>query len=513
MNNSRTYNSLLNFTISLIIQAITLIVTFINRTYFIHILNADYLGINGLFTNILTILSFTELGLGSAIIYSMYKPVQEDNIVKIAALFNFYKSAYRIISVTIFILGILITPLLPNIISEEPAILEDIKVIYILFLVNTVASYSLAYTKSLFTVYQKEYVNVLIERISHIICVIFQIIFLYITHNYIGYLLIQIVATITGNIIIYFWCNRKFKNIVKLKKEKLEKFEFENIFENIKSMMFYKVGSIVLNATDNIIISKILNISLVGISSNYIFIVNTIESIISKALNSIVASIGNLNASNSVKVKEKVFKELNFCVYWLYGFCSIELSILLNKVIIIWIGNEYLINNYWSVLAIILNFYIFGTNFVPSNYRVTMGYFKEARFTPIYASLINIILSVFLGKYIGLFGIYIATSFSRLVTFGIVDPVTILRKGLNLNPLKFYINQIKFFIITIINGLICYYIINIFKFYGFFGLLLNFIIIALLSNTVYFIIYFRTEEFKSVKLRFIKLGGSIKKWL
>lgn len=502
MSESRTKNSVKNFTISLAIQIVTLIVTFVNRTVFIRILNADYLGINGLFTNILTILSFAELGLGSAILYSMYKPVREGDTYTLSALYNLYKKAYRIIATVILIVGLLVVPIIPLIINEQPDISENIRLIYVLFLGNTVCSYLFAYSKSLFTVHQRDYINVIIERSAHIACVLVQLVFLYFTHNYIGYLCIQICTTLIGNLVIFLWCNIKYSVITKDRTARLEKTKVSEVFSNIRSIMFYKVGSVILNATDNIIITRILSVTIVGICSNYTLLISTVEALLSKALNTIVASIGNLNASNSSESKQRVFRELNFCVYWIYGFCSIELAVLLNKVIIIWLGSNYVIDSYWSVLALILNFYIFGTNFGPSNYRVTMGFFKEARTTPIIASIINIVLSVLLGRKIGLFGIYIATSISRIFTFGIVDPITVSRKGLDCSPKDFYIRQILALAVTLGNGLLCFSVIKYVPLTGLLGLIIDAILIAAISNVIYVLVYFKTAEFKSVYKRF-----------
>lgn len=504
MSESRTKNSAKNFTISIAVQIVALIATFVNRTIFIKILNSDYLGVNGLFTNILTILSFAELGLGSVILYGMYKPTRDGDTQKLSALFNFYKKAYRIIAVVILFAGLLVIPFLTYIIDEEPQIVEDIRLVFFLFLGNTVCSYLLSYSKSLFTAYQKDYVNVLIERSAHIICVCVQLVFLWITHNYIGYLIIQILATFLGNLVISLYCKYKYSDIVSDRRATLDKNEIKDTFVNIRSIFFYKIGSVVLNATDNIIITKIIGVTVVGVCSNYTLLIGTVEALLFKGLSTIVASIGNLNASNSYEAKRKVFEELNFCVYWLYGFCSIELAVLLNKAIFVWLGSSYVIENYWCVLALVLNFYIFGTNFGPSNYRVTMGYFKEARFTPVFASIINVTLSIILGYKWGLLGIYISTSIARIFTFGIVDPITVLRKGLNTRLSYFYYRQFLALLITIVNGLICYKVISYINISGLLGLVIDAIVIAVVANAFYVVVYFNTKEYKSVFQRFSK---------
>jgi len=507
MSNSRTRNSIRNFGISMGAQIIALTATFINRTIFIRILNADYLGIDGLFTNILMILSFAELGIGSAVIYSMYKPVLQRDSRQVGALLNLYRSAYRIIAIVIFMTGLALTPFLHIIIEKQPAIKENLQLLYWLCLGNTVSSYLFSYRKALFTANQKEYVNVAIERSIRIGMTAVQLIFLYLTHNYIYYLSIQIVSTLLCNLILHFLARKKFPEVFFYKDEKMEPSEVKKIFKNISAIFCYKIGSVVLNATDNIIITKIIGLSIVGVCSNYTLLINTVESVLSRALNSIVASIGNLNATDDKTAKLEVMNQLSVCVYWIYGFCSIELALLLSDTIGVWLGSDYILNSTVVVFALVLSFYIYGTNFVPSNYRVTMGYFRDARLIPLFAALLNIVLSVLLGMRWGLFGVYISTSIARILTFGIVDPITVLKKGLSVGAKKFYFRQAMFFALTVANGLVCKLVISQIPIAGFGGLLVDGTVIAVMSNTIFFLVFYRTKEFKAVLKR---LRGALK---
>lgn len=502
MRKSRTRNAIINLLVGGGLQTLYLLISFASRTVFIHILNADYLGVNGLFNNILTILSFSELGIGSAIIYNMYKPTRCGNFEEISALLNLYRKAYNLIAVIVSIIGLLIIPFLPYIIQESVDIQESLSIIYLLFLANTVSSYLFSYRKALFTADQEDYIITIIEKFTQIIFIILQLVFLYFTHNFYIYLSFQIIATLISNIIVYFCAGKKYTVIINNTQAKLQKSQTKKIMGDISALFCYKIGVISLNATDNILISKMINITVVGISSNYTMIVNALETIISKAFFGVVASIGNLNSTDNVAEKKQVFDELTTFAYWLYGFCSIELILLLNETIAIWAGTQYILPDFKSVIALVLTFYVFGSNYIASNYRQTLGYFKEARLVPAIAAVLNIIISIVLGKIWGLFGIYMGTFITRVLTFGICDPIIVYKKQFKINVFSYYIKQASFFCLTIINTIVCGYIISYISIDGILSLFIKAIIIAIIANMIYVITLLRTQSFRSLLLRF-----------
>ena len=503
MSSSRIDNSKKNLIISGSAQVVTLIVTIVSRAVFVRILNADYLGVNGLFSNVLSILAFSELGISSAIIYSMYKPVLNDDKEVIAGLLNLYKKAYRLVAVFIATVGVIVTPLIPKIINGTPDITENLMVVYWLFLANTVCSYLFSYRKALFTVYQKEYVNVLIDRGLHALISIVQLIYLFYTHDFYGYLIILIIETLTINYTIHFKAGRKYKELIDSSAQ-ISKEKKKNVFSNIYNIFFYKIGSTVLTSTNNIVISKLLSITVVGIYSNYLLIITTLESILSKALNSIVASIGNLNATDDNKGKISVLNELSLVIYWIYGFCSIELYILLDNTISLWVGDSYLFNSKLVVFAAILSFYVFGTNFVASNYRVTMGFFKEGKWIPLIAAMLNIVLAVSLGLKYGIVGILFATSIARLITFGLFDPIIVHIKGLHTNTRRYYLRQFYWFCVTLLTGWLCTVlseVIDKIDVHLAFIWIIKAITTAIITLVVFWVFSLRTKEFASLRVR------------
>ena len=380
MEKSRTKNTVRNVKTGAIVQIINKLMAFIVRTVFIQMLNSEYLGVNGLFTNILTILSFTELGIGTAIIFNMYKPIANDDKEKIKSLMKLYKKCYTIIGCVVFILGLLIIPFMGLIVKDAPNIKENINLIYILFLFNTASSYFFTYKKSIISAYQQQSIINNIDSIFYLSKSIFEIIFLILTKNYIVYLLIQILGTLIENIILAIKADKMFPFIKEKDVKKLPKEEKESIFSNVKSLVVYKFGTVIMNGTDNVLISSLVNVSTVGLCSNYTLIIQSVKSVIETALNGVTASVGNLNTSGDVKRKKEIFYQLTFINYIIYSFCAIAFIVLLNPFIKIWLGDSYVLQLGVSI-ALAVNFLIEGLRNPGYIYRTTLGLFEKGKKT------------------------------------------------------------------------------------------------------------------------------------
>ena len=452
--NTRTKNVIRNILVGEFAQIITLILNFFNRTVFIKLLNAEYLGINGLFSNILTVLSFAELGIGSIIGFNLYKPLAEKDTVSIKKYMLFYKKAYNLIALSVLVLGILLIPFLPYTINQAPNIDENLVILYLLFLANTVISYFNVYKKSLLAADQKEYIVIVFHRIINCFQLLMQCIFLFLTHNYIIYLLIQIFCTFIDNLIISLLANKMYPYLKEHKINiKIDKSDIKTFFINIKAVAIKKFGAIILDGTDNIIISSILNLSIVGVYSNYTMIINAVGLITSQITNALTASVGNLNAVETQNKKESVFNEIFLLSAFIFGFCTLEIFFLINPFIKIWIGENYLLSQA-SVMVILLNLYLTNMSHATYSFRYTSGLFRDYQYTPFVASIINIILSILLGKKLGIFGVIIATSISRLLTYFWVDPLVVYKKVFNKNVREYFLNFFIYFSVTVIIGLI-----------------------------------------------------------
>lgn len=501
---SRTKNSAINVSIATISKFIYLIMNFVSRTIFIKILGTEYLGINGLFTNILTILSFAELGIGNAIIFKLYKPIADEDSERIKTLLHFYKRAYYLIGIFILTVGIAIIPFLEKIVKDAPNIDESISFIYFLFLLNTSISYFFTHKKSIVIGYQKEYVINLVDLIIKFIQNVLQIIFLYLTHNYIVYLLLQITATIFDNIIVSIVANKMYPYIIEKKYTKLDKKEQKNIFSDVKSLVLYKLGYVLSNGTDNIIISVFLGVTPVGLLSNYTIITTAITTLLSSAFNSITASVGNLNTIKEKQKKESVFYQILLISFYVYGYISIALILLINDFITIWLGENYLLG--MSIcIALGFNLYIDGMRYVNYTFRNTLGLFKKGRFVPLISSVTNIVLSLILVNYFGMFGVLIATGLTRLIILTWYDPYLIHKNEFRTSSVRYYKVYMYYLIIAILTFIINYYITIHISINCVLGFIIKGVIITFVTVIIFILTTFKIKEFKETKERLINI--------
>lgn len=503
MEENRTQNTIRNVKTGAIVQMVNKVMAFVVQTVFIMMLNTEYLGVNGLFTNILTVLSFAELGIGTAIIFSMYKPVAEQDKEKIKSLMLLYKKAYNIIGVTVFLLGLCVIPFMSIIIKEAPSIRENLNLIYILFLLNTSISYFFTYKKSIIYAHQKQSIIDNINSIFYLIKSLLLILFLVLTRNYIVYLVIQIIITLVENVIIAIKANKLYPYLKEKSVKRLEKEEQTSIFVNVKSLIVYKLGSVIMNGTDNILISSMISVGVVGLCSNYVLIINSIKSIIFSALNGVTASVGNLNAVGEPKQKEKVFYQITFIDYIVYSFCAVAFIVLLNPFITLWLGEKYLLGMAVPI-ALAVSFYIDGLRNPGFTYRTTLGLFKKGKATPYIGAITNIVFSILLCKIFGVAGIFIATSIAQLLSYSWIDPYLIHKYEFKTSVKKYYKKYFYYTMVFIVCVILTLIIANFIQLEGVIGLLLKGIVVCLVPNVVNLVCFKNTEEFQELKKKFIR---------
>ncbi len=490
----RIRNSLKNIVTGLLGQLIVTITGFISRTVFIQTLGTTYLGIGGLFSNILTLLSFAELGIGQAIIFSLYKPIAENDEEKICSLMKLYERVYKFLFVFVLVVGLLLLPILPFIIRDIESI-PNIRIIYALFVVNSAVSYLLAYRSSFITACQKNYIINYVSFACNVLMCVSQVITLLIFKNYFVYLGVQMIFGIIPNIIIYFYSEKIFPFLKRKNISPLSQGELKTITDNVKALIMYKIGTLALNSTDNIIISSFVGINTVGIYSNYTLLTSTIGGFLSSIFNNLTASIGNLNAKETDEQKLFVFQVINLATFWFYTVCSVCLFICMTPFIHVWIGDEYVLPMSAS-LIITLNVYIGGMLFAPFNFRQTMGIFVEGRWRPIISAIINIVSSIVFVKWWGLVGVLWGTAVARLTTNVWFDPYLVFKRGMHTSPIPYYIDYIKKGILLILIAVLCWILTKPIPNLNILWVLLKCSISFGVSNVVIFICYFREKEFK-----------------
>ena len=442
MELSRTKKGARNAVFNVSGVILNILCSFIIRTVFIYTLGKAYLGINGLFTNILSFLSLAEMGIGTSIIYCLYKPVAENDIQKIKELMNFYKTAYRYIAVVVALAGIVIMPFLEWLIYDKPDIPESLYVIYALYLVNSVASYFFIYKKSLLIAHQKEYIVSIINIIYYVVMNGLQVAALIVFKNFFAYLIIQILSSIANNIVVSIICDKKYPYIID-NKEKLGKQERTRIFDDVKALIIYRVASIILNSTDNLVISKGVGLIEVGLYSNYYLVTRAVYNLIRQAISALTASIGNLNVTQDTDKKELVFRATTFLASLLYGTAAVIFYVVLDKFIALWLDETFLFDRK-IVIIIIINFYLTGMSGIYNILRATFGLFVQGKMRPLLSSIINIILSVALVKPLGVLGVFIGTAVALTSINFWYDPYIVYKCALKRDYKMFLINNILY---------------------------------------------------------------------
>lgn len=496
----RSENSIKSVITATVTSVVTIIIGFITQSIFVRTLGNEYLGINGLYTNILSMLAIAELGFGSAIIVNLYKPIANGNIEKIKTLMYFYKKIYRIIAVIVAILGIILLPFLKYIVGDI-SININIQFIFVLYLVDTVISYLLTYKRSILQANQKNYIINVIHFGYVVIMNILQTIYLIIFKEFVGYLIIKIVCRLLENIIISIIADIKYSYIKSKDIKPVSKRLKQSIYIKVKGLIFHKISGFIVLGSDNIIISmtKNLGVGVVGLYSNYYMIISALNNLFSQIFTSLTASVGNLLVeANNLKIKS-IYKSTLLLNSWLYSFAAISIFFISVPFVKIWLGNEYVLSQA-VVLALVINFYINGMRKTYNTFKEAAGVFYEDRYVPVVESIVNIIVSIFLANIIGLVGVFIGTIASNMVLFVFSFPKFVYKKILH-GEIKDYIKEnLQYAVMFAVSFIITYVFIQFVKITNNYLLVLIYGIICLIiPNLIFFIVKHKTDEFKYYK--------------
>ena len=421
---------------------LTILLNFAVRTIFIHCLNEAYLSVNGLFSNILTVLSLAELGFGSAMVYRMYAPVAVKDYQKTAALLYFYKKIYAIIGAVIFGLGLCVIPFMDDIIKDKPDV-SGLTLYYILYLINTTISYWFAsYKASVLYADQKEYIKTNVQNAMSILQSAVQIVLLLIFRKYLLYLLVQLGCNTILNLYVAYLVDKRYPQIREYRDARLTSDERRQIKKDAEALVLSRFGHVVLNGTDNIIISAVVGVLWVGRLSNYTLICDSVTSVLCQITAAITGSLGNFFATEDKHAGYALFKKVEFLNFWLYGFSFLALVTLLDPFVQIWAGGRFVLGLPISI-AIAINFFVAGYMNTLWVFRSTIGLFKQGKFRPILVALFNIVLSIFLGTKWGVFGVLFATFLSRAAISLWYDPIVLHKYGFGVSCKPYFVRYLK----------------------------------------------------------------------
>lgn len=496
----RTENVIRNINVALICQAANTILGFVSRSFFISMLGKTYLGLNGVFSNILTVLNFAELGIGTAIVYNLYQPLKDHNEKKVSTLVNFYRNAYLVIGCVIACVGLLLTPFLTYLIKEQPEVKENISLLYILFLSSTVVSYFNAHKKSLLSADQKQHVTNIYHQLVHTVQIILQMIILLLTREYILYLLIQIVCLIVENILVSKKADKLYPFLKNYRKNKIEKDLYVSIKKDVGALTIYKLNSAIIHGTDNILITALQSdgVQAVGLYANYTLITETLNTILGIITNALTPSIGNLNTEKDINKKEQIFYTTLYVCSWAYGLACAGIMALSDRFISSWIGSEFILDKA-VVFAIVLQLYIRSVHYAAYTYRVTCGLFVQSKYVPILTSLLNIGLSIYLGMKFGLFGILFATSIARILTVGISDPYLVYKYVFRKSVKAYYKRYILYAVLVVLAYYLAELTAGFVSINGWYGFILSGMIFVIVFNAFFIACTIKSPEFSYVR--------------
>ena len=485
MEESRVKNTSKNIIYAFIFEVIKILLVFIGRIVFVKKLGVAYLGINGLFSNILGVLSLADLGMATVLMYALYEPLAKKDEIKIKKYMNYFKKIYNIIALTVTIIGISLIPFLKYLVNL-PDNMPDIYVYYILLLLNTVISYLFVYKTTLVSADQKMYLLNKYDIIFQFILFVMQLAILIFTSNFALYLGANVVCSLISNI-IKVKCTEKIYPFLKNKDHlELDLNEKKTIFNNLKSLFLYKIGGVIQNNTDNILISVMVGTIVVGYYANYSTIILSITTFITMVFSSLKASMGNFVVNENKSSQLKMFNILEIYNFWLVGFCTICFLILIPDFISICFGKEYVLGIGLLICAC-LNFYTSNIRQTIWTYRETTGIFQKTKYITIVTSIINIILSVILGYYFGLEGIIGATVIARLIYAWWKEPQILFKNYFKESPKNYYVNYIKRILLLIIIFIIINSVCNLLYINNVYML---FIFKALMCISITFLVFY-----------------------
>lgn len=476
---------------------VILIMNFIQRTAFIWILGKTLTGVNSLYSGILSMLSMAELGIGTALNYSLYKPVANKDYEKIKSYMRFYKKAYMAIAAVITVIGLALVPFLP-ILTKNPQNVtsRELTVYYLIFLFNTVTTYFVAYKYSLVNAEQRNYIQTNINTITKIVTVTAQIVILFLTKNFLVYLLTQSAIELVQKIFVSRYLNKLYPYLLDKNVKKLEKEETDVVVNKTKALMCHKIGDVARLQTDSLIISSFIDVGVNGVVDNYNYIITYVSNFVNIIFNSVLSGFGNLVATESKEKQYNVFKVYRFFACWLYGFATIGFWYMLTPLVgNLWLTDEWTIGQ-GVVTLILIDFYFKGGRVVLANFKIAAGVFEKDRYLALIQGGVNLVLSIGLVQIIGLPGIYVGTVVSGIMA-NLIQPVIVYHDCFDRKSITYFVDSVKYIAVIMVIGCLLYPIGELLlKQVTFLTFGAMCVVIAVVYNGIFLLIFHRTEEFK-----------------
>ena len=468
----------------------------------IYFMGVQYLGLNSLFSSILQVLNLAELGVGSAMVFSMYKPIVDDDKDTICALMKLYKVYYRFIGLVIAVIGLILLPFIPKLINGDVPNGINIYVLYLLNLGATVLSYWLfAYKNSLLQAHQREDITSKVTLLTNTIQYSLQLVILIFIKNYYLYVIVILFTQALTNIVRAVIVTKLYPDY---KPEgKLDKKVIKEINHRIRDLFTSKLGGVIVNSVDTIVISAFLGLTVLAIYQNYYFILTSIIGFVTIIFNSCIAGIGN---SIIVETKEKNFNDLNkftFIISWIGGFCTTCFLCLFQPFMDVWVKKESLKLDFSVVICFCIYYFVFEINQLLCAYKDSAGMWHEDRFRTLVTALSNLVMNLIMVQFWGVYGVILSTVLSTLfigMPWLLHNLFTVLFEK---SQLKIYLRKLFFYVFVVFCGCVLTYLLclQLPIMSKWMILIIRAIICCIIPNVIYFVVYIKKQEFKdSIKL-------------
>ena len=492
---SRTKNASRNIFFGVILKAYQILVAFFIRTAMIYLMGVEYLGLNSLFTSILQVLNLAELGVGSAMIYCMYRPIAENNGLKICSLLKLYKIYYRIIGIIIAVVGISLTPFIPRLISGDVPRGINIYILYLLNLAATVLSYWLfAYKNSLLQAFQRADIVSKVTLITSTIQYGLQILVLWLFHDYYMFIIIMLMSQVLNNIVIAAVANKMYPNFQPT--GDVSKSARKEISEKIRDLFTAKLGTVFSTSVDSVVVSASLGLTILAIYQNYFYIMNAIVGILLVLFNSITAGIGNSLITESIDKNYDNFRKFAFLTIWICVVCISCFICLYQPFMIMWVGKDLLLPDL-MVIFLAIYFYVYVVQSFSCIYKDAAGIWHQDRFRPIIAGIINLILNISLVKVWGIYAIVLSTIISYVLVAMPWVVANLFKLVFKRNPCGYIVEMIIGLISAAVCSTVCYGICAFIPGEGIFSFLVKGFLTIIVSNVIYILMRRKNRYFNS----------------
>ena len=495
MKLERTKNASRNIFFGILLKIYQIAVPFLMRTAMIYFMGVQYLGLNSLFTSILQVLNLAELGVGNAMVYSMYKPIAKDDKITICALMRLYRTYYRGIGLVIAVVGLLLTPFIPKLIGSGLPSELNVYILYLLNLAVTVLSYWLfAYKNSLLQAHQRTDVTSKVTLLTNTIQYGLQFFVIVTIKNYYIYIIVSLATQALTNVVTAIAATKMYPDYHPI--GNLPKKEMDEINHRIRDLFTSKLGSVIVNSADTVVISAFLGLTILAIYQNYYFILTSVIGIVTIIFQSCTAGIGN---SIIVESEEKNFadlKKFTFLIVWIAGFCTCCFLCLYQPFMEFWVGKDLMLG-FAAVICFCVYYFVYEINQLLNTYKDAAGIWHEDRFRPLVTAAANLVMNLIMVQFWGIYGVLLSTVLSTLFVGMPWLLYNLFTALFNRNQFPEYLRSLlEYVAVVFFSCIACYFICQLINLNIWLTLIIRLVICCLVPNVIYIIVYRKRSEYK-----------------